>query len=142
MKKNEVLNLTHEAAKAAWDNIEVMACKVVDENGSVEPVEDDEKPDFHSVYLHQVNGGVQCIADLPTEQMAYDLANLIQNAVGSFKDNGFLDKRPFGEQNKRPFGKQNNNDEEFEIDMDDNPHFDKSNDRNVFRCMEGGTDGG
>jgi len=28
------------------------------------------------------------------------------------------------------------------IDPDDNHHLDKSNDRNIFRCMEGGTDGG
>lgn len=80
-----------------WDNIEINRCRE-DENGNVEPVydENDIQPnDFWSVYLHQVKGGVICIADLPTEEMGYDLANLLQYAIKHYKDNGYLINKLF-----------------------------------------------
>jgi len=100
MKNN--LNFIPNAAVDRWNNIEIEGIKC-DGQGNCEPVYN-EPPDFYSVYLHQVEGGVQCIADVPTEQQAYDLANLIQNAVKSYKDNGYLTK-PFGiESDKRGQG--------------------------------------
>ena len=39
---------------------------------------------FFSVYLHQVSGGVDCVADLPTLELAKQLAELIENACKSY----------------------------------------------------------
>lgn len=78
-----------EGAKALWDNIEIFGCKE-DTGGSTYPVDGDELPDFWTVYLHQVEGGIMAVADLPTKDHAEALAELIHNAVISFKDNGYM----------------------------------------------------
>jgi hypothetical protein len=66
----------------AWDDIEVSAvCKVDEEN--VETCEESEA-DFYSVYLHQKEGGVVCVADLPTKEEAEKLGDLILNAAKSY----------------------------------------------------------
>lgn len=84
------LNFCPDQAKSKWDNIEIDAC--VDDGEDTYVVHDEETPDFYSVYLHQVSGGVQCVADLPTEEDAIALANLLKNAVNSYTDNGYLPK--------------------------------------------------
>jgi hypothetical protein len=87
--KKDKLNFDYpEGAKALWDALEIAGC--VDNGEDTYPVEDDEKPDFYTVYLHQVEGGVMAIADLPTEEHAQKLSELIHNAVISFKDNGYM----------------------------------------------------
>ena len=66
-----------DAAKTEWDDIEVSP--VLEEDGNCEVCEEGEET-FWSVYLHQVTGGVQCVADLPTKELAYALASLIQES--------------------------------------------------------------
>lgn len=84
------LDFTPDAANAEWDDIEIEKC--YEDDDAVEPIRGDDEtiPDFWSVYLHQVTGGVQCIADLPTEKLANEFGELIRNAVRSFKENGYL----------------------------------------------------
>ncbi len=74
-----------DAAKSKWDDIEVMPV-FEDSNGNCEPCEP-EQANLYSVYLHQVTGGVQCIADLPTEKEANELAELLKTAIGSHANN-------------------------------------------------------
>ena len=72
-----------------WDNIEIVGCK--DDGGIAYRVDDDDEvPDFYTVYLHLTEGGTMAVADLPTEKLAQDCAEMLHNAVISFKDNGFL----------------------------------------------------
>lgn len=70
-----------EAAKTKWDSIEVHPVWD-DGNGNCEPCEEGEES-FWSVYLHQVEGGILCIADLPTKELSLQLAELIENAVSN-----------------------------------------------------------
>lgn len=77
------LDFTPEPAKGEWDAVEVDAC--IEEDGSVTSGVNDEEAQFFSVYLHQVTGGVQCVADLPTRKLAEQLAELITNAAKSYK---------------------------------------------------------
>lgn len=60
-----------------WDNVEIMPvwCR----EDEVCDVCDAGKESMWSVYLHQVSGGVVCIADTPTEKDAEDLMTLIKN---------------------------------------------------------------
>lgn len=64
-------------AFADWDGmIEVGRCVVIDDQGSVERIdEDDDERHWHgepfwAVYLHQDAGGVACVADFGTEEAA------------------------------------------------------------------------
>ncbi|RQQ22500.1 hypothetical protein DF111_34065 [Burkholderia stagnalis] len=43
---------------------------------------DDDDPSFFSVYLHHVDGGVTCCADLPTHQRALRYARAIAHRYG------------------------------------------------------------
>ena len=72
-----------------WDNIEIEKCKLI-QNKYAEPVYGNEKGDFYSVFLHDINGGVRCIADLPTKKDAIKLTSLLKNMVKSYKNNGYL----------------------------------------------------
>jgi hypothetical protein len=91
------LNFVPDAAKEPWDNIEINRVKVtleeVEEGKLIETditaldEDDKEKEDFWSVYLHQREGGVQCIADLPSQELAEALAKLLENAVKSVHNN-------------------------------------------------------
>lgn len=78
------LDFTPKAAKDKWDRVEVNAVTYCPEHDCFEVCEDNH-PDIYcwSVYLHQIDGGVQCIADLPTEKLALDLGKLIKNASKS-----------------------------------------------------------
>lgn len=73
-----------DSVPAQWDDIEVHGCAVVADDGSVETVDDDQA-EFWSVYLHDVNGGVQCIADLETSEQASAFANLLEVIVKNHK---------------------------------------------------------
>lgn len=75
-----------------WNNIEVSPVKVVmdDVYGNFVEVCDGKDADMWSVYLHDVNGGVQCIADCESEDDAIELRGLLKNAVRSYQENGFL----------------------------------------------------
>ncbi len=68
-----------EAAQSYWDDIEIHAVKEI-EIGIYETTEEGEE-DFWSVYLHQLEGGLKCIADLKTKKSAEKLAKLIWNAA-------------------------------------------------------------
>lgn len=67
-----------ESAESYWDNIEILPIKQF-ENGICDEVNEGEE-DFWSVYLHQLNGGLECVADLTTKQEAIQFANLLENA--------------------------------------------------------------
>lgn len=85
--------------KYNWDNIEVSPVSVeleeIEEGKLVETdasVCEEGEEDFWSVYLHQVEGVADCIADLPTKELATNLADLLKNAVKSFHPNAkFID---------------------------------------------------
>jgi len=62
---NKVLQFIPEEAKSNWDAFEIHPI-VEDENGFCE-VTSEGNESFWSIYLHQVNGGLKCIADLPTK---------------------------------------------------------------------------
>lgn len=90
LKVGEVLAFDYpNGTKYEWDNIEVAPCKRGDE-GVYQLDDDSETPDFWSVYLHMVTGGQMCIADLPTHTLANQFAEMLNNAVISFKDNGYM----------------------------------------------------
>ena len=76
------VDFTPESAETPWDDIEVSPVQYVDEHVKgrqcVEVCEEHEA-DFWSVYLHQVEGGVMCVADLPSKEQAEALARLIHN---------------------------------------------------------------
>ena len=74
-----------------WDNIEIESIQE-DEDGNCEPVYGDEEISYYSVYLHNVEGGIQCIADFPTEPEALVFRDLLSRSVLNFKDNKYLTK--------------------------------------------------
>lgn len=68
-----------------WDTVEYHPCKNVSSNDkldtdSVEQCQAGEA-DFWSVYLHDVKGGIYCVADVATEKQAQQLARLIELAA-------------------------------------------------------------
>lgn len=90
LKSKLMLNYPH-AFDEPWDNIEIERCR--EEDGSTFPIHDDndvQPNDFYSVYAHQVEGGVMCIADVPTEEAANELRDTIAHAVKTYKDNGHM----------------------------------------------------
>jgi len=81
------LDIVPEAVPDQWDNVEVEA--VTDLGDQIERCKEKDA-DFWSVYLHRVNAGVQCIADLPTKELAKNLAETIRKAVKNYKGNGLF----------------------------------------------------
>ena len=73
----QYLKFIPEEAETNWDEIEINPI-VEDENGYCEVVDEGEEL-FWSVYLHQLNGGVKCIADLPTKEDALKFSQLINS---------------------------------------------------------------
>lgn len=84
-KAEPVLKFIPEEAEATWDEIEIHPIVEV-ENGFCEVVDEGEES-FWSVYLHQVNGGVRCIADLPTKNDALKFKQLLIEAFKTGKHN-------------------------------------------------------
>jgi hypothetical protein len=68
-----------EEAESYWDAIEIHPVKEI-EKGIYETVEEEEGI-FWSVYLHQLNGGLKCIADVKTKIEAMNFAELIENSA-------------------------------------------------------------
>ena len=66
-------------AEAYWDEIEIHPVKEI-EKGIFETVEERQE-NFWSIYLHQLNGGLKCIADLKTKIEAIQLGELIKNTA-------------------------------------------------------------
>ncbi len=75
---NSIPEFVPENAEYYWDDIEILPIKEFN-NGICEEVKEGEE-DFWSIYLHQLNGGLECIADLKTKKEAEKLAELIENA--------------------------------------------------------------
>lgn len=84
-KPVKVLQFIPEEAKSKWDDIEIHPV-VEDENGFCEVIDEGEES-FWSVYLHQVNGGVRCIADLPTKNDALKFKQLLIEVIKTGKQN-------------------------------------------------------
>ncbi len=78
------LDFTPKAAKDKWDNVEVHPVVYLPEHDCFDQCDEDD-PNLYcwSVYLHQIKGGIQCIADLPTKELAEQLAKLIKYAAKS-----------------------------------------------------------
>lgn len=78
-KKNSLqyLKFIPEDVETKWDEIEINPI-IENENGYCEVVNEG-KETFWSVYLHQLNGGVKCIADLPTKEDALKFSQLINS---------------------------------------------------------------
>jgi hypothetical protein len=84
-KDEKVLKFIPEEAASNWDEIEIYPI-VEDENGFCD-VTTEGKESFWSVYFHQIEGGVRCIADLPTKNDALKLKQLLTKAVRTKKRN-------------------------------------------------------
>jgi hypothetical protein len=70
----ELINLTPKTTafyptSAHWDNVEIHPMQNID---SPELCEEDEA-EFYSIFLHLTSGGLKCIADLPSKELAYSL---------------------------------------------------------------------
>ena len=74
-----------------WDDVEVHP--VWDDGEGNCDVCDKGQETYWSVYLHLVEGGVICIADLPNEKLANDFAAVIEGAVKNYVNNEYLDKK-------------------------------------------------
>jgi hypothetical protein len=84
LRLRKKLDFTPAAATTPWDSFEVSPVR--EEPDGCEVCDKGEE-DFWSVYLHQVEGGVACIADLPSEEHAEAIKQLLENAVKSFHQN-------------------------------------------------------
>lgn len=86
-KKNSLqyLKFIPEEAKSKWDAIEIYPI-FEDENGFCE-VTSEGQESFWSVYLHQTNCGLRCVADLPTKNDALKFEQLLKEAIKSIKSN-------------------------------------------------------
>lgn len=62
-----------------FDAYEVHPCREISP-GVVEQCDEGEQPDFWSVYIHLVSGGLQCIADCNSEQDAQALVDILLSA--------------------------------------------------------------
>lgn len=87
LKLRKKLQFVPAAAQGRWDDTEVSPVHYIGDKGEdgIQHMEtcEEEEADLYSVYLHQLEGGVQCIADLPTKELAEQLAQLIENACQS-----------------------------------------------------------
>jgi hypothetical protein len=81
--------LKPEAIPSQWDNTEINAIWE-DDKANCDVCEDETQASFFSLYLHDVEGGIQCVADCETREAAEKLETLINNAVKNYKDNGHL----------------------------------------------------
>ena len=79
IKIGKNLNIEVPTPCPAWNNIEVHPVKEFKKgtkNAFCEQCEPKEA-DFWSVFLHLTEGGLLCVADLPTEELANDLEQLL-----------------------------------------------------------------
>ena len=70
-----------------FDNIETSPIKQLEDCCEVC---DKGEEDFWSVYLHNVEGGAVCVADVATEEQANALVELLKYTSTHYKDNGYL----------------------------------------------------
>jgi hypothetical protein len=87
-KAEPILKFIPEEAASDWDEIEIYPI-AEDDKGFCE-VTTEGKQSFWSVYLHQIEGGVRCIADLPTKNDALKLKQLLTKAATTKKRNSLL----------------------------------------------------
>jgi hypothetical protein len=66
-----------------WDEVEYHPCKTVNdgENGQYTEQCEPDEAEFWSVYLHDIQGGILCVADVENETQAKNLASLIERAA-------------------------------------------------------------
>jgi hypothetical protein len=69
--------------KMQWDDIEVHPVKDFN-NGTAEVCEEGEE-NYWSVYVHNVEGGIICVADVPDKVQGYRLRKLIETLCESHK---------------------------------------------------------
>ncbi len=78
---NNLPDFAPAAVPAEWDTIEIGA--VIEEDGSCERVDPEEiDPSFWSLYMRDKKGFAHCIADVPTQEQAESLHDLIMAAAG------------------------------------------------------------
>lgn len=83
------LDFIPAAVPDQWDAIEMDGVAYLPEQDCCERVFEEGQATFYSVYLHDVNGGVQCVADLPDQKSAQNLYDLIEKAVKNKADDRF-----------------------------------------------------
>lgn len=72
-----------KSAEGKWDSVEINP--VFDDGKMSIDVVDEGNETYWSVYLHQIEGGVQCIADVDTKEQAFALKDLIETLIKSYK---------------------------------------------------------
>lgn len=82
-KAEPVLKFIPEEAASKWNDIEIYP--IAEDNNGFCDVTTEGEESFWSVYLHQVEGGVRCIADLPTKNDALKLKQLLVKVVKTKK---------------------------------------------------------
>jgi len=71
-----------------WDAVEVHPVWE-DELGNGDVVDEGQET-YWGVYVHLVDGGIQCIAEMPTKELANDLEELIEKLAKTFVDNKYF----------------------------------------------------
>jgi hypothetical protein len=94
-KKKEFIDfipkIANDMLEQPIDGFEVHPCKIVDEDINLDPkiqaVEqcEPEEAQFWSVYIHYEGGGLDCIADCDTEELANELYAFLSRLVTNFK---------------------------------------------------------
>lgn len=77
---SDILNFYPDAAITPWDKLEVSP--VIEYDGVCE-ITDEGNESFWSIYLHQIEGGAKCVADVSCKRQAILLAKLISNCANT-----------------------------------------------------------
>jgi hypothetical protein len=75
--KKKIPEFFPENAEFYWDYLEILPMKEL-ENEFYEEVEEGQE-NFWSIYLHQLSGELECLADLKTKEEAVKLKKMIEN---------------------------------------------------------------
>lgn len=82
---NNIITTSFPLVRQSFNAIEIHPCRLIDQN-SIEQCED-HQADFWSVYIHLSEGGLECIADFSTEELAIQFNDFLD----SFKCNFTFD---------------------------------------------------
>ena len=86
-----VLQITNDLRFYKFDCFEVHPCKVVDGEAEFPTIKqcveqcEREEAEFWSVYVHLTGGGLDCIADCETEELANQLVEFLKALCVNYK---------------------------------------------------------
>ena len=66
-----------------WDDIEVHGCRDIDGKGTIE--QDDDNPQFFSVYLHYIGAGLEWVSDHKIKEEADRFASMLLSIARNYK---------------------------------------------------------